>query len=180
MAATRITRTAARRKRDGAHREGQSRPNYGSAARRANCKRRLLKRASPPTKSASGRSRTIVPKAASISRLVLARTTCICNPMARPANCTALKVASVFATLVGLTSTATWTAAGTSSLSSSKRFATTSTLKKLIPVALPPGRARLATRPSLTGSSGTANTIGIVVVAALAAKAEGHSDLAAN
>jgi hypothetical protein len=32
-----------------------------------------------------------------------------------------------------------------------------------------PGRARLATRPSLTGSSTTPNTIGIVAVAALAA-----------
>ena len=38
---------------------------------------------------------------------------------------------------------------------------------------LPPGRARLATRPSWTGSSATAKTMGIVVVAALAAKAEG-------
>jgi hypothetical protein len=38
-----------------------------------------------------------------------------------------------------------------------------------MPVALPPGRARLATRPSLTGSSPIPNAIGIVVVAALAA-----------
>ena len=43
--------------------------------------------------------------------------------------------------------------------------------KKLMPVALPPGRARLATRPNLTGSSPTPKTIGIVVVAALAASA---------
>ena len=40
-----------------------------------------------------------------------------------------------------------------------------------MPVALPPGRARLATRPNLTGSSPTPKTIGIVVVAALAASA---------
>jgi putative ABC transport system substrate-binding protein len=40
---------------------------------------------------------------------------------------------------------------------------------RLTPVALPPGRARLATRPSLTGSSPTPKTIGIVAVAALAA-----------
>ena len=60
-------------------------------------------------------------------------------------------------------------------------------LKKLIPVRLPPGRARLATRPSLTGSSPTTKTIGIVVVAALAANAEAgpagrgdHGDLPAN
>ena len=43
--------------------------------------------------------------------------------------------------------------------------------EKFIPVALPPGRARLATRPSLTGSSPTPNTIGIVEVAAFAASA---------
>jgi hypothetical protein len=43
--------------------------------------------------------------------------------------------------------------------------------KKLTPVALPPGLARLATRPSLTGSSGTVKTMGIVAVAALAANA---------
>jgi hypothetical protein len=36
-------------------------------------------------------------------------------------------------------------------------------------VALPPGRARLATRPSVIGSPPTPKTIGIVVVAALAA-----------
>ena len=59
-------------------------------------------------------------------------------------------------------------------------------LKKLIPVRLPPGRARLATRPSLTGSSATTKTMGIVVVAALAANAErtsgrdDHGDLSAN
>ena len=46
-------------------------------------------------------------------------------------------------------------------------------VKKLIPVTLPPGRARLATRPSLTGFSLTMKTMGIVVVAALAAIAAG-------
>jgi hypothetical protein len=48
-------------------------------------------------------------------------------------------------------------------------LATVSLLKKLMPVRLPPGRARLDTRPSLTGSSPLPNTMGIVVVAALAA-----------
>ena len=46
-------------------------------------------------------------------------------------------------------------------------------VRKLTPVRLPPGRARLATRPSLTGSSATTKTMGIVVVAALAANAAG-------
>jgi hypothetical protein len=36
------------------------------------------------------------------------------------------------------------------------------------PVTLPPGRLKLATRPSLTGSPPLAKTIGIVAVAALA------------
>ena len=36
---------------------------------------------------------------------------------------------------------------------------------KMMPVALPPGRARLATRPTSTGSTPTTKTIGIVVVA---------------
>jgi hypothetical protein len=41
--------------------------------------------------------------------------------------------------------------------------------KKLNPVALPLGCARLETRPSVTGFSPTPNTIGMVVIAALAA-----------
>src|ERR1035437_8411238 len=44
------------------------------------------------------------------------------------------------------------------SCSSRSRLATTSEVKKLMPVALPPGRARLATRPSRTGSSPTPKT----------------------
>src|SRR5262245_62633368 len=92
--------------------------------------------------------------------------------MARAAGCTSLNVISVFGALAGLTRTATRVAAGTSSRRSSSRFATNSPAKKLIPVALPPGRARLATRPSRTGSSGTEKTMGIVVVGDLAAKAE--------
>jgi hypothetical protein len=41
------------------------------------------------------------------------------------------------------------------------------------PVALPPGRLRLATMPSWTGSPAVINTMGIVVVAAFAASAGG-------
>jgi hypothetical protein len=48
-------------------------------------------------------------------------------------------------------STATRVAAGASSRKSSSRLAVNSELKKLTPVRLPPGRASLATRPSLTG-----------------------------
>ena len=53
-----------------------------------------------------------------------------------------------------MTSTATRVAPGTSSRRSSSRFAANSVVKKLTPVRLPPGRARLATDSSLTGSSG--------------------------
>ena len=67
----------------------------------------------------------------------------------------------------GLTSTPIRVAEGTSSRSSSSRFEVNSTFKKLIPVRLPPGRARLATSPSFTGSSAIAKTIGIVEVASL-------------
>ena len=42
-----------------------------------------------------------------------------------------------------------------------------------MPVALPPGRLRLSTRPSFTGSSPVEKTIGIVAVAALTAGAAG-------
>ena len=63
----------------------------------------------------------------------------------------------------------------------------TSAIKKLIPVALPPGRARLATSPSLTGSSATAKTIGIVVGRRLGGERRSgapgrgdHGDLAAD
>src|SRR5262249_46723500 len=61
------------------------------------------------------------------------------------------------------------------------RFATNSALKKLTPVALPSGRARLATRPNLTASPPTLNTIGITVFAALTARngsrrTAGHDD----
>src|SRR5262245_18482115 len=64
-------------------------------------------------------------------------------------------------------------AVGTNSWSRPSLFAPTSATRKLISVALPPGRARLVTRPSLTGSSLTPNTFGIVVVAFLAATEAG-------
>ena len=66
-------------------------------------------------------------------------------------------------------STAIRTAPGTSSCRRPNCFATSSPMKKLIPVALPPGRPRLGTRPSPTGSSGTAKTMGIVEAADFAA-----------
>src|SRR5258708_21998315 len=61
---------------------------------------------------------------------------------------------------------------GIISLSSSKRLAMSVLMKSIIPVILPPGRLRLGTKPVLTGSSPITNKIGIVDVAAFAAKAE--------
>jgi hypothetical protein len=55
---------------------------------------------------------------------------------------------------------------GTSWLSSSSRFPPRSTVSIAIPVMLPPGRLRPATKPSLTGSPPTpVNTIGIELAA---------------
>ena len=79
----------------------------------ANWTRRLAKNASGPTKRASARSRARVAKAASISRPVLALRTWICSPMARAAGSTSLNVVSAVGP-VGLTSTATRAAPGTS------------------------------------------------------------------
>src|SRR5215813_6943440 len=61
---------------------------------------------------------------------------------------------------------------GSSSCSSSSRFGASSRAKLVTPVTLPPGRLRLATSPTSTGSTPTPKTIGISPVAALAASAE--------
>ena len=53
----------------------------------------------------------------------------------------------------------------------SRRFDAIGVTKLLTPVTLPSGRFKLETIPDLTGSSPAVNTIGIVAVAALAAKA---------
>ena len=127
----------------------------------------------PLTKSASGRSRTSVAKAASISRLVLASRTWICSPMARAAAATSARCHLGIAALAGLTSRPHEQQRAPAHAAVPAALAANSTQKKLIPVRLPPGRRRLATRPSLTGSSATTKTMGIVVVAALAANAEG-------
>ena len=62
---------------------------------------------------------------------------------------------------------------GTASLSISSLFVFSSTAKLDSPVTLPPGRARLATRPSPTGSAAFVITMGMVVVAFFAANAAG-------
>src|SRR5262245_51151295 len=58
------------------------------------------------------------------------------------------------------------TAPGSNSCNSPSRFVPSSVDKMVIPVTLPPGRLRLATRPTMTGLPPVTKTIGIVVVAA--------------
>src|SRR5215475_6919572 len=66
---------------------------------------------------------------------------------------------------------------GTSSCSKLSRFCSISGVAMYEPVAFPPGRFRLSTKPALTGSPVT-NTIGIVEVACFAATAEGGPPVA--
>src|SRR3954471_1571535 len=73
----------------------------------------------------------------------------------------------------GLDSNATTVRDGFISLSNSTHFAPSTVVNEAIPVTFPPGRLRLATRPKATGSLTEVNTIGIIVVAALAASAAG-------
>src|SRR5215471_10425141 len=63
-------------------------------------------------------------------------------------------------------------ACGTSSRNIPSRFATSVLMKLITPVALPPGRFMLVTKPTFIGSLPFENTIGIIAVAALAAIAE--------
>src|SRR5262249_10216228 len=126
--------------------------------------RRLLKNGSAPTSNAPGRACTISAKALSISASLLALKITTCFPIARAAASDSRALTTAGAKF-GLTSMAIVEAVGTTSCSSPRRFSDSSVVKMLTPVALPPGRARLLTRPDLTGSVPLLNTIGIVAVA---------------
>src|SRR5215469_17253097 len=73
--------------------------------------------------------------------------------------------------LFGLDTSAARDKRGIASFSSSSRFAASSGLKKVDPVMLPPGWARLCTSPSARMSPVAAITMGMVVVACFAATA---------
>ena len=60
--------------------------------------------------------------------------------------------------------TPTWVTLGAICLSSSSHFALVVYSKFMNPVALPPGRAKVSTKPAPTGSPATGNTIGMVRV----------------
>src|SRR5262249_17248777 len=79
------------------------------------------------------------------------------QPRARATTCKSFETAPARG-LVGLTSRAMLVAVGTSSCASSRRFGATSTFNWVAPVTLPPGRLRLATRPSRTGSPSVVKT----------------------
>ena len=137
--------------------------------KRSSCTRRLVKNGSLPRKRASDRSRTMAAKAAWISWLVPAFRAWIFRPVVRTAGSRSRNTVAVAVASAGFTSTATRAAVGTSSCRSSSRFAVNSPLTKLMPVALPPGRERLAKKSKLDRISASKKTMGIVVVAALAA-----------
>ena len=80
----------------------------------------------------------------------------------------ALRV-EVFAGLSGLRRTPTRVKSGRTSLRISSRLAVSSGKKNDDPVTLAPGRARLATSPVATASPATPITMGMVLVARLAA-----------
>jgi hypothetical protein len=117
-------------------------------------------------------------KAISISRSVLARAITKCLPMARAPVSISFVSEAAFG-LFGLTNRPMTVALGTSSLINSIRLGASRLARMVTPVTLPPGRLRLATRPIFTGSVPAVNTIGIVVVAALAASAEAVPPVAA-
>src|SRR5262249_6389808 len=152
--------------------QGVDRRNRMSRRQRGNLQAPADKNVSEPTKSASALLRTSAPKAASISRLSLACMTSIRIPIADAAVVTSLVWASV-AGKFGLTSRPTCAAAGMSSCTSPACFEPISEVKKLTPVALPPGWFRLTTKPSFTGSEPVVKTIGTVPVAAFATRMAG-------
>src|SRR5262245_14693316 len=135
------------------------------------CSRFSKKTLSAPTRRAAIPRCARMVSAASISFLVLAFRICSCSPRTRAAVWAYFVSVSATIGLVGLTSSAISVAVGTSSCSGSSRFGTSSAFHRVTPVRLPPGRFQLATRPSSTGSPAVPNTIGIVVVAVLAANA---------
>src|SRR5437667_45095 len=118
-------------------------------------------------------------KAASISLSVLAFRRLMCVPRARAASCTSRASADAVGNL-GLISIAMAVLLGTSCRASSNRFGPISAAIMVVPVRLPPGRLRLATSPVSTGSPPRVKTIGMVLVAALAASGDGSPPVAAT
>ena len=141
------------------------------AASATSCSIRLLKKASLPTSNAPVRASTKLTKAASIWRSVPAFNIWTFTPMARAAASTS-PILSSNTGLFGFSRKPIVAMLGTNSCNSASALAPSSALNALEPVKLPPGRLRVATSPNCTGSLATPNTIGILVVAALAARVD--------
>jgi hypothetical protein len=110
---------------------------------------------------------TAAANAVSSSCSVLAVSTC----SRRPSACAAACRSRVSASALDRWDLATGRAPA--SATSSSRLAP-NTFMKLVPVTLPPGRLKLPTSPTLTGSSPITKMTGIVLVAAFAANAAGN------
>ena len=94
------------------------------------------------------------------------------RPSVRAAACTS-PISSTVAGLPTLAMIASRRRPGTTSRKSSSRLPARSVDWSDSPVTLPPGRARLATKPVPTGSAAAAKTIGMIDVACFAARTTG-------
>ena len=122
--------------------------------------------------TASGRSRARMANAPAKSSALRASTAVNARPRPGAASRSCSRITAL-ETLSGFHSSATRAADGMISLTSCSRFGPRSGDRMVLPVTLPPGCARLCTRPARTGSPTGIMTIGMVEVAALAARLAG-------
>ena len=115
-------------------------------------------------------SAAIVENARSNSSGPCTATNRTCSPRVSPAASASFIMSLRSPYAPGCQRATTWEAEGSASLSKPKRLGTSCGLRRVSPVIFPPGRARLATSPSATGSPIFRTTIGIVVVACCAAR----------
>ena len=143
-----------------------------AAATATICLRWLQIVGSSKTMSAPVRPREAASNARSISSALRASNRCSSIPTSRAAVCVS-SMNTVLTGLSGFISTLIRESLPRASMSSSTRFPLNSGVRRLNPVTFPPGRAKLATRPALTGSPTATITIGMVLVAAFAARLAG-------
>src|SRR6266446_8409672 len=110
-------------------------------------------------RSADGRFGFIAARDRSNSSRLRASTECNVTPKARAPAWTSLRE-DFWSGFAGFQRKATRVMVGTASFRSSSRFAARSGPSTVKPVTFPPGRARLETRPLLTGSPALAMTMG--------------------
>ena len=131
----------------------------------------LWKIGSPTTHSALALCWTALSTARSMSSGVRASSTCNVTPNWRAAAGPSDDSSAVATSLLGLIRVAIRVAFGTASFKSSSPLPMNPPGTSVaMPVTLPPGRARLATKPTRTGSATAMKTIGMVDVAFFAAR----------